>query len=102
MSITMTWRGPRQRKQPPPPQTEQSKVGAECCDPRVLNNIVASSSEDATHAFESRALRGCLMETQIGHQIPCCFGIAAAANEGVSCTNFVACQSARCHYDTAG
>lgn len=81
----MTWRGPSQRSQPPPPQTERFNAGAACCDPRILNSIVTSSNEDVTHTFESGMLRGCLMETRIGYQIPCCFGIAAAASKGVGC-----------------
>nr|CDS34534.2 bile acid beta glucosidase [Hymenolepis microstoma] len=86
VSITMTWRGPRQNEQPPPPQTEQGNAGVEYCDPRLLNSIVTSSIKDVTRNFESGVLRGCLMEACIGYQIACCFGIAAAANNGIQVT----------------
>ncbi|CDS40631.1 bile acid beta glucosidase [Echinococcus multilocularis] len=83
VSITLTWRGPRYKKHS---SQEHGTAGVECCDSQVVNASVSTVNDELTHTFEIDALRGCLMETYIGHQMPCCFGVAAAASNEVKVT----------------
>ncbi|KAL5971623.1 Non-lysosomal glucosylceramidase [Taenia solium] len=84
VSITLTWRGPRYKDHPPP--HEHGTAGVECCNSQAVNASVSTVNDEITRVFEVGALRGCLMETRIGHQMPCCFGVAAAASNEVKVT----------------
>lgn len=76
VSVTLTWRGPRYKKLST--TRERYNPDIESCDAPVVHS---SFSEEITHSFETGPLRGCLMETQIGSQMPCCFGLAAAISK---------------------
>ncbi|VDM19143.1 unnamed protein product [Hydatigera taeniaeformis] len=81
VSITLTWRGPRYKKHPPP--QEHGTAGEECFNSHTVNASVSAINGELTRTFEAGVLRGCLMETCIGHLMPCCFGVAAAASNEV-------------------
>ncbi|KAL5112456.1 Non-lysosomal glucosylceramidase [Taenia crassiceps] len=84
VSITLTWRGPRYKDHPRP--HDKGNAGVECCNSQAVNASVSAVNDELTLAFEVGALRGCLMETLIGHQMPCCFGVAATASNEVKVT----------------
>ncbi|KAL7061714.1 hypothetical protein AAHC03_0261 [Spirometra sp. Aus1] len=94
VSITMTWRGPRYPSRPDP--SDCGLAGAQC-------SLVASSlgpKDEATAPFSQQSehrLRGCLMETLIGGDMPCTYGLAAAETHEVSVTRCTGFQFKTCN-----
>ncbi|KAM7540002.1 hypothetical protein Aperf_G00000026585 [Anoplocephala perfoliata] len=77
VSITMTWRGPRAPKRPPPPRL--GKAGAVCSE---IGHLHPNMEDEFTLSFDDaeHQLSGCLLET-FTDDMPCCFGIASKATQ---------------------
>ncbi|KAM7541011.1 hypothetical protein Aperf_G00000026473 [Anoplocephala perfoliata] len=76
VAITMTWRGPRAPKRPPPPKL--GKAGTVCSE---IGHLRGKMGDEFTLPFDDadNQLSGCLLETFID-DMPCCFGTLLSAD----------------------
>ncbi|VDL90777.1 unnamed protein product [Schistocephalus solidus] len=94
VSITMTWRGPRYPSRPYP--SNCGSAGAQCS--RVASSLGPEDELTAPFSHESDPrLWGCLMETRIGGDMPCTYGLAASTTDKVSVTRCTGFQFTTCN-----